>query len=125
MKNFVTNNPKHGEVQESTEVVVSTSTMPPEDMLEAYVFTWFIWTTHLSGMTTWTARFLNKHLDISYEEFYTKLKEFLTADAWFSDQTKLVTKIYKDFLTTGEFEYSDADAYMLYALKERSKEASY
>lgn len=65
------------EIIESVETVKSTKEMPWNDMVDAFVFSWFINTFHALGLTTYISRVLNKQEDISYKEFYEKLYTYL------------------------------------------------
>ena len=77
------------------------------------VFTWFIATTHISGMTTWIARFLRKYLDLSYEEFYTGLHEFLLQDPWFTKEQAQVRQMYQNWIEKGTIGYPAVGGFVL------------
>jgi putative methyltransferase len=71
-----------GDCPESIEIVVSTRSMPNEDMLEAQVWTSFIIALHINSITSWIARFLVKYQNISYSDFYEQLYKFIQKDSW-------------------------------------------
>ena len=98
---------------EGFDVVVSTSTLPQDKMLDAMVFNWFIFTTHISGMTAWTARFLRKYLDLSYEEFYTGLHEFLLQDPWIAKEQAQVRQMYQSWIEKGTIGYPEVGGFVL------------
>jgi radical SAM superfamily enzyme YgiQ (UPF0313 family) len=98
---------------EGFDVVISTSTLPQEKMLDAMVFNWFIFTTHISGVTTWIARFLRKYLNLSYEEFYTGLHEFLLQDPWIAKEQAQVRQMYQSWIEKGTIGYPTVDGFVL------------
>jgi radical SAM superfamily enzyme YgiQ (UPF0313 family) len=75
-----------GAIQENVEVVVETSSMPAQDLIEAATFSWFVTTLHFYGFTNFISRFLRKYKNVNYETFYTKLYEFLCHDEWFMSE---------------------------------------
>jgi radical SAM superfamily enzyme YgiQ (UPF0313 family) len=93
------------EIAEGIKVVTSTSTMPYEDMLQAQIYSWFIRTFHVSGMTMYISRFINKFLGISYEEFYESLFLFLSKNKWFVNQKDEITYYYNKWMTEGIIEH--------------------
>ena len=96
-----------GEFQESVEVVMSTSTMSREDMVDAQVFNWFINTFHISGLTTWIARFLNKNQNVEYDDFYEKLYRFISVDPWLAGEEKKIRSYYKQWAQNGKIDHPD------------------
>lgn len=95
----------YDELQESVNVVISTKDMPFEDMLDSHVFSWYINTFHINGLTTYISRFLNKQYDLSYPEFYDKLYSFLEKDSWFIKERDEVKKYYKNWMTNGKIDH--------------------
>lgn len=69
------------DIPEGIDVVTSTADMPPDDMLAAQEFNWFINTWHVNGISQWYSRFLNRYANISYERFYTGFDSWLQANA--------------------------------------------
>ena len=96
-----------GEYQESVEVVMATSTMSREQMIDAQVFNWFINTFHISGLTTWIARFLNKKLTVEYDDFYEKLYRFISDDPWFAEEEKKIRSYYEQWAQDGKINHPD------------------
>lgn len=89
------------EIKETVEVVVSTSTLNHEQMLDAVIFSWFINLFHIAGFSQFYARFARRHLGISYEEYYTKFWSWLLQHAWFEDERAKVRAFYDHWLKTG------------------------
>jgi len=98
---------------EGFDVVVSTNTLPLDKMLEAMVFNWFIATTHISGTTTWMARFMRKHLDLSYEDFYTGLHKFLLQDPWFAKEQEQAREMYSNWSSKGSIGHPSVGGFVL------------
>jgi len=87
---------------ESVDVVMSTATMPRDVMVDTQVFNWYINTFHISGLTTWIARFLQKYQKIDYSEFYEKLIPFLRQDEWFQSEESLIREYYDKWKDDGK-----------------------
>ena len=98
---------------EGFDVVVSTNTLPAEKMLEAMLFNWFIATTHISGTTTWMARFLRKYLDLSYEDFYTGLHKFLLQDPWMANEQQQAQEMYSRWSSKGSIGHPSVAGFVL------------
>ena len=93
----------HGDdVKEPVNIVYGTSTMPKEKMIDAQAFNAFMQCTHLTGVTTWVARFIRKYCQVSYKEFYTGLYQHLLSWAWFVECEKEVRDCYEQFYTNGK-----------------------
>ena len=95
----------HDELAESVMVVMSTATMPRQVMIDTQVFNWFINTFHISGLTTWISRFLQKYLDVDYSEFYEKLIEFLRQDQWIQREETLIRQYYDNWKDHGRIKH--------------------
>lgn len=77
------------------------------------VFNWFIATTHISGTTTWIARFVKKYMNLSYEKFYTGLQEFLLQDPWIAQERDKVRQMYTNWLEKGTIGYPTVAGFVL------------
>lgn len=95
----------YDELQESVEVVISTKDLPFEDMLESHVFSWYINTFHINGLTTYISRILNKSHNVSYQEFYDKLWNFMQKNDWFVKERDEVKKYYENWMTNGKINH--------------------
>mgnify|MGYP000288577922 CR=1 FL=1 len=70
-------------IQEGAEVVCATNSMPTEDLVDAWMYSWVIISFHLNGWTQILSRWLNVTKGIAYDKFYSDFIEF------FSDNTIL------------------------------------
>jgi len=95
------------ELKECVEVVISTKDMSTEEMLEAHAFSWFINTFHINGLTTYISRFLKKHREIDYKEFYEELYEYLKQNAWFEEERTQIKKYYRNWMFDGSISHPD------------------
>jgi tRNA A37 methylthiotransferase MiaB len=93
------------EVKEGIEVIVSTKDMPREQMIEAQVWSWFINTFHINGITSYISRFLYKHNDIEYKDFYEKLFEYISHDEWFNKEIKRIAEHYTNWTMDGKIDH--------------------
>ena len=93
------------EVQESIEVVVSTKDMSRESMIDAQVYSWFLNTFHIDGITSYISRFLYNYYEIDYSEFYEKLFLHIKNDQWLNDEVNNITINYKNWTQNGKIDY--------------------
>lgn len=93
------------ELQESVDVVVSTKDLPFDDMLDCHMFSWFINTFHINGLSTYISRLLNKKFNLSYEEFYDKLFLFLQDDPWFKREYDDARQYYSNWMRHGTIDH--------------------
>ena len=101
VQDYFKNRKTNDTVNEGLNVIVSTSTLPVDDMRQAHCFSWYMWTTHLSGTTSLLARFVRKYCNESYENFYTKLYDHLQSDNWFVKEEEEIKQFYDNWRLTG------------------------
>ena len=88
------------ELKEGIEVIVSTKDMPRDDMVEAQVFSWFMNTFHINGITNFISRYLHKQ-GTEYELFYGKLLEHVQIDPWFNSEIDRIKEHYRRWTDNG------------------------
>jgi radical SAM superfamily enzyme YgiQ (UPF0313 family) len=66
-------------VEEVSEVVVGTNTLPSEDYFKALMFSWIILNFHVEGWTQLLARFLFRWSGFGYEVFYRQMMAWIVA----------------------------------------------
>ena len=88
------------ELKEGIEVIVSTKDMPRDDMVEAQVFSWFMNTFHINGITNFISRYLYKQ-GTEYELFYGKLLEHVQIDPWFNSEIDRIKEHYRRWTDNG------------------------
>lgn len=93
------------ELKEGIDVVVATNSMPRNDMIDAQVFSWFITTFHIDGITNYVSRLLYKKYGIEYREFYDKLFNYIQTDEWLSNEIKRIRQFYIKWTTEGAIEH--------------------
>lgn len=92
-------------IKEGVKVVTSTSTLSFEDMLDAQIFSWYLNTFHVNGLTNYISRYLHKNDIKSYDEFYEGLYEYLKLDDWFSTQLQETRYYYNKWMTEGKIDH--------------------
>lgn len=90
------------EAPEFSEIVVSTSTMDLDEMVESYKLSWFLITWHTGGFSQYVSRFLRKSMDIPYEDFYTEFREFLQTNKFWKEQENHMSEILYKWFDKGE-----------------------
>ena len=93
------------DLNECIEVVVSTSTLPREVMLDTLVWSSFIQTFHINGLTTYIARYLAKQQNIDYSEFYEDLYQWMQKDPWFRLQFFEIRSYFQNWMTKGKIDH--------------------
>jgi len=92
------------ELKEGIEVVISTRDLPIEKMIEAQVFSWFMNTFHINGITNYISRVLRKQ-GITYQEFYDKLLEYIKQDPWLSSEIHRIKEHYGNWAKHGKIDH--------------------
>jgi len=90
------------EAPEFSEIVVSTSSMSLDEMVESYKLSWFLITWHTGGFSQYIARFVRKYFGLSFQQFYTDFRKFLQNDYFWIEQEKNMTEIIKDWYSNGK-----------------------
>ena len=93
------------DLNESIDVVVSTKTIPRETMLDTLVWSSFIQTFHINGLSTYIARYLAKNQDIDYSKFYEDLYVWVQQDPWFRRQFAETRSYFENWMTKGRIDH--------------------
>lgn len=93
------------ELKEGIDIITGTKDMPFEIMLDAEVFSWYVNTFHINGISTFISRFLEKYLNVDYGEFYNKLFDYLKQDEWFVKEMTEVREYYKNWMADGRISH--------------------
>jgi radical SAM superfamily enzyme YgiQ (UPF0313 family) len=94
----------YNELKECVNVVTSTKDMSMEEMLDSQIFSWFMQTFHINGISTYISRFFAKQ-GIDYAEFYDKLWNYVNNDKWFVEEREKVRHYYRNWMTDGEINH--------------------
>lgn len=94
------------ELKEGVEVVISTKDLPAEKMLAAQVFSWFMNTFHINGLTNYLSRFMYRYKGIDYEEFYEKLFEHIKQDQWLASEVTRIEEHYSNWSKHGRIDHT-------------------
>ena len=92
-------------IEEGIEIITSTKDLPFEIMLDAEIFSWYINTFHINGVSTLLSRLVYKYLDIDYSKFYEDLFEFLQQDAWYVKEQTEVRQYFSNWMTQGQIRH--------------------
>lgn len=92
-------------IEESIDVITGTKDMPTPLMLDAQIFAWFQTTFHINGFATLIARFVNKHLGISYHDYYEELMQYCKSHAWLQKEETEARKYFSNWMTTGKIDH--------------------
>jgi tRNA A37 methylthiotransferase MiaB len=92
-------------IEEGIEIVVATKDLPPETMLDAEIFSWFINNFHVNGITTLISRLVYHLEGIDYSEFYTDFFEFLQQDEWYQKEQREVRQYYANWMKDGKIRH--------------------
>lgn len=89
------------ELKEGIEVIVSTRDLPRQKMIDAQVFSWYMNTFHINGITNYISRVLYKQRGLEYREFYDKLWNYIVQDEWLNSEVKRIEEHYARWTTEG------------------------
>ena len=64
-------------IMETADLVIGHKSMTTEEWLEMYLFSWLVASCHHMGYTEKIVRFVREHYQITYEEFYKKLFDYI------------------------------------------------
>jgi len=92
-------------IEEGIEIITSTKDLPFEIMLDAEIFSWYINTFHINGVSTLLSRLVYKYLDIDYSKFYEDLFECLQQDAWYVKEQTEVRQYFSNWMTQGQIRH--------------------
>jgi radical SAM superfamily enzyme YgiQ (UPF0313 family) len=94
------------ELKEGVEVITSTKDLPPKEMLAAQVFSWFMNTFHINGLTNYISRFLYKNNGIEYQDFYEKFFEYIKQDEWLLSEITRIEEHYSNWSKFGRIDHT-------------------
>jgi len=92
-------------IEEGIEIITSTKDLPFETMLDAEIFSWYINTFHINGVSTLLSRLVNKYCEVDYSEFYEDLFEYLQKDPWFVKEQTEVRQYFSNWMTQGQIRH--------------------
>ena len=93
------------ELKEGIEVVVSTKDLPRDKMIEAQIWSWFMNTFHINGITNYISRVLYKLNGLQYEEFYEKLFAHIKNDEWLGSEIIRIADHYSKWTENGRIDH--------------------
>jgi tRNA A37 methylthiotransferase MiaB len=94
-------------IEEGIDIITATKDLPDELMLDAEVFSWYINTFHINGVSTLLSRLVYKYAGIDYSDFYEDLFQYLQNDSWFVKEQSEVRQYYKNWMTDGQIRHPD------------------
>ena len=94
-------------IEEGIDIITSTKDLPPDAMLDAEIFSWFINTFHINGVSTLLSRIVYKHLGIDYSIFYDQLFEYLQHDDWYVKEQGEVRQYFSDWMSQGRLRHPE------------------
>jgi tRNA A37 methylthiotransferase MiaB len=92
-------------IEEGIDIITSTKDLPFETMLDAEIFSWFINTFHINGVSTIASRVVYKYLGIDYSEFYTEFFDYLMQDPWFQKEQQDTRQYFANWMTQGRIHH--------------------
>jgi radical SAM superfamily enzyme YgiQ (UPF0313 family) len=92
-------------IEESIDVITGTKDMPTPVMLDAQIFAWFQTTFHINGFATLVARFINKYLNISYNDYYEELFAHFMTNEWVKKEEQEARMYFNNWMMTGRINH--------------------
>lgn len=92
-------------IEEGIDIITGTKDMPYESMLDAEIFSWYINTMHINGVSTLLSRLVYKYQNIDYSEFYEQLFDYLQQDSWWVREQTEVRQYFANWMTQGRIRH--------------------
>jgi tRNA A37 methylthiotransferase MiaB len=92
-------------VIEGIDIITATKDLPDDVMLDAEVFSWYINTFHINGVSTLLSRLVYKYLGVDYSSFYEDLFEYLQQDEWFAKEQQEIRQYYANWMQDGNIRH--------------------
>jgi len=92
-------------IEESIDVITGTKDMPTPVMLDAQIFAWFQTTFHINGFATLAARFINKYMGISYNDYYEELFAHFMTNDWVKKEEAEARMYFNNWMMTGRINH--------------------
>ena len=92
-------------VVESIDIITGTKDMPFDQMLDAHIFSWFINTFHINGVSTLLSRLAYQYSGVEYSDFYQDLFEYIQQDDWLYNEQEQVREYYRNWMTHGQINH--------------------
>ena len=92
-------------IEESIDVITGTKDMPTPVMLDAQIFAWFQTTFHINGFATIVARFVNKYLGISYNDYYEDLFAYFMSNEWLKKEEAEARQYFSNWMLNGKIDH--------------------
>ena len=92
-------------IEESIDVITGTKDMPTPVMLDAQIFSWFQTTFHINGFATIVARFINKYLGISYNDYYEDLFAYAMTNPWLIKEEAETRQYFANWMMSGKINH--------------------
>jgi putative methyltransferase len=92
-------------VVESIDIITGTKDMPFDQMLDAHIFSWFINTFHINGVSTLLSRLVYQYSGVEYSDFYQDLFDYIQQDDWLYNEQEQVREYYRNWMTHGQINH--------------------
>jgi hypothetical protein len=92
-------------IEEAIDIITGTKDMPFNVMMEAHIFSWFINTFHINGISTLLSRLVFKYQGVPYSEFYADLFEYVQGHEWIHREQEEVREYYRSWMTSGRINH--------------------
>ena len=92
-------------IEEGIDIVTGTRDMPYDVMLDAEIFSWYINTMHINGVSTMASRVIYKYLHVDYSDFYEDFFQFLQQDPWWIREQAEVRQYFANWMTQGRLNH--------------------
>jgi len=102
---YETSQEEKEDIVEGIEVIKSTNTMSKTDLLDSYIFAWYMIGLHSSGIADIIAKYLHKSGIEDYQNFYTKLIDHLQIYQTIPSWEKKLRRHFNAWTKTGFYNF--------------------
>lgn len=102
--------PSDNDILEREEIVCATNTMPFDDLVESYVFTYVTRMFYDIGWARIIINYLKKHTNLTLEQLVYRLEDALiNGNGYMSSEYRKVKTFFATYMSNGEYEEEHAD----------------
>lgn len=102
---YMSGSHNNNDLAEGVDIIIETATMPFEDMVKSQIFSLFINTFHINGLSNFLSRFLYRYQGIDYSEFYHDLYGYIKLDPYFDNELQSFESYTRQWMKDGKIDH--------------------
>ena len=98
---YISDSYDHEEFEESIDLIIATKDIDRNTMLDVMAWNSFIQAFHIAGISSFLARFVEKHQGVGYKDFYSKLESFIVPGSWLDQELDHTREYFSSWMNNG------------------------